>query len=196
MRNPTVIFCALLLGCSVLMIPAYGMADDTVALGDHGPTVAAVQTQLASYGYTVVVDSVFGPQTQRAVTSWQRSNGLLVDGIAGPATLASLRSASRSSNAIQVTPTLPPPPPAPAHYDQWVRLAVCESGSRWDYNGGSGYDGGLQFSPSTWRANGGGEFAPFAYQASALQQMVVAERVLDASGWGAWPTCSRKLGFR
>jgi uncharacterized ferritin-like protein (DUF455 family) len=52
------------------------------------------------------------------------------------------------------------------------------------------------FSPRTWTAMGGGEFATYAWQASMLEQMVVAERTLDAQGWGAWPTCARKLGLR
>ena len=34
----------------------------------------------------------------------------------------------------------------------WVALANCESGGRWHYNGSSGFDGGLQFHPSTWAA--------------------------------------------
>lgn len=95
---------------------------------------------------------------------------------------------------MQVTATVPPPPPE--HYDIWLRLAVCESGSRWDYNGGSGYDGGLQFSPRSWTAMGGGEFATYAWQAAPIEQMIVAERLLDEQGWRAWPTCSRKLGLR
>lgn len=78
----------------------------------------------------------------------------------------------------------------------WDRLAECESGQRWSYNGGSGYDGGLQFLPSTWRAYGGREYAEYAWQASRAQQIDIAERVLDDVGWGAWPTCSRKLGLR
>jgi hypothetical protein len=98
---------------------------------------------------------------------------------------------------MQVTDTVPPPPrPLPEHYDIWLRLAVCESGSRWAYNGGSGYDGGLQFSPRSWTAMGGGEFAQYAWQATPIEQMIVAERLLDEQGWRAWPTCSRKLGLR
>jgi resuscitation-promoting factor RpfA len=77
----------------------------------------------------------------------------------------------------------------------WDRLAECESGGRWDVNTGNGYFGGLQFSPSTWRAFGGGEFAPSAHQASRAQQIVVAERTLAEQGWGAWPACSRRLGL-
>ncbi|CAA9382111.1 MAG: Phage tail length tape-measure protein [uncultured Pseudonocardia sp.] len=77
----------------------------------------------------------------------------------------------------------------------WDRLAQCESGGRWDINTGNGYYGGLQFSPSTWRAFGGGEFAANAHQASRAEQIVVAERTLAEQGWGAWPACSRKLGL-
>lgn len=77
----------------------------------------------------------------------------------------------------------------------WDRLAQCESGGRWDVNTGNGYYGGVQFSPSTWRAFGGGEFAPNAHQASRAEQIVVAERTLAEQGWGAWPACSRRLGL-
>jgi hypothetical protein len=37
----------------------------------------------------------------------------------------------------------------------WDAIAACESGGNWSINTGNGYYGGLQFSPSTWRANGG-----------------------------------------
>ena len=75
----------------------------------------------------------------------------------------------------------------------WNRLAQCESGGRWHIN--STYDGGLQFSPSTWRAYGGGKFAPYAYQAKRWQQVAIAERTLRGQGWGAWPSCSSQLGL-
>ena len=75
----------------------------------------------------------------------------------------------------------------------WDQLAQCESGGRWNINTGNGYSGGLQFSPSTWRAFGG---SGAAHQASRGQQIAVAERVLASQGWGAWPACSRKLGIR
>ena len=45
--------------------------------------------------------------------------------------------------------------------------------------------------PTTWTAMGGSEFATYAWQA-----MIVAERTLDVQGWGAWPTCARKVGLR
>ncbi|GAB3708853.1 DUF3235 domain-containing protein [Corynebacterium nasicanis] len=77
----------------------------------------------------------------------------------------------------------------------WDRLAACEAGGNWHINTGNGYHGGLQFSPSTWRAYGGGEFAPYAYQATREQQIAVAERTLAGQGWGAWPACSARLGL-
>lgn len=77
----------------------------------------------------------------------------------------------------------------------WNRLAQCESGGNWAINTGNGYQGGLQFSPSTWNAYGGQEYAATANQASREQQIVVAERVLEGQGWGAWPSCSSSLGL-
>ncbi len=77
----------------------------------------------------------------------------------------------------------------------WDALAQCESGGNWSINTGNGYHGGLQFSPSTWSGYGGEEFAPYAYQASREEQIVVGERVLAGQGWGAWPSCSSQLGL-
>ena len=75
----------------------------------------------------------------------------------------------------------------------WDKLAQCESGGRWNINTGNGYYGGLQFSPSTWRAFGG---SGMPHQASRGEQIAVAERTLAAQGWNAWPSCSRKMGLR
>ncbi|WP_280234839.1 resuscitation-promoting factor Rpf1 domain-containing protein [Nocardia cyriacigeorgica] len=77
----------------------------------------------------------------------------------------------------------------------WDRLAQCEAGGNWAINTGNGYQGGLQFSPSTWNAHGGGEYAATANQASREQQIAVAEKVLASQGWGAWPSCSASLGL-
>ena len=87
-------------------------------------------------------------------------------------------------------------PAAPAAPDSdWDALAQCESGGDWSINTGNGFHGGLQFSPSTWSGYGGEEFAPYAYQASREEQIVVGERVLAGQGWGAWPSCSSQLGL-
>ena len=101
------------------------------------------------------------------------------------------------AGAVAGTPLLVAAPAAQAATDTtWDRVAQCESGGRWDINTGNGFHGGLQFTPTTWRSFGGGEFAPVAYKASRGEQIVVAERVLAKQGWGAWPVCSRKAGAR
>lgn len=78
----------------------------------------------------------------------------------------------------------------------WDSLAQCESGGNWSANTGNGYYGGLQFSLSTWLGYGGDQFSYWPYDASRVQQIVIAERVLAGQGWGAWPYCSSKLGLR
>lgn len=88
---------------------------------------------------------------------------------------------------------------APGDGSRWDQLAQCEAGGNWATNTGNGFGGGLQFmhqrSYSTWVSYGGGEFAPHPWEASREQQIVIAERVLEGSGWKAWPGCSRKFGW-
>ncbi|OBK74965.1 transglycosylase family protein [Mycobacterium sp. 1274761.0] len=76
---------------------------------------------------------------------------------------------------------------------EWDKVARCESGGNWAINTGNGYQGGLQFSPGTWRSHGGGEFAPAANMATKEEQIAVAERVLASQGRGAWPVCGTGL---
>ncbi len=74
----------------------------------------------------------------------------------------------------------------------WDRLAQCESGGNWSTSTGNGFYGGLQFTLSTWRAAGG---SGMPNDASRETQISVARQVLQQQGWGAWPTCSSKLGL-
>jgi len=75
----------------------------------------------------------------------------------------------------------------------WDRLAKCESGGNWSINTGNGFYGGLQFTPSTWRAFGG---TGMPHNASRERQIAVAKKVQAGQGWGAWPGCTAKLGIR
>ncbi|RMI35203.1 transglycosylase family protein [Nocardia stercoris] len=77
---------------------------------------------------------------------------------------------------------------APTH--DWDGVAQCESGGNWGINTGNGYYGGLQFSQSTWNANGG---TGLASNASKAEQIRVAENVLNSQGQGAWPVCGQYL---
>lgn len=94
----------------------------------------------------------------------------------------------------------------------WIRMADCETGDGdgrypyravWDYNGRSGFDGGLQFSPATWnRAKRLSEVRAFAakyayaHHAPAYIQIRVADNWRRHTSWAQWPACSRKLGLR
>jgi resuscitation-promoting factor RpfA len=73
----------------------------------------------------------------------------------------------------------------------WDALAKCESSGNWSTNTGNGFSGGLQFTPSTWKAFGG---SGSAHNASREEQIQVAERVKASQGMNAWPTCSKKTG--
>jgi resuscitation-promoting factor RpfE len=102
-------------------------------------------------------------------------------------------------------PDAPPPPaepandapapeqaPAPvrrAYSVNWDAIASCESGGNWGISTGNGYAGGLQFTPSTWHANGG---SGSANGASREEQIRVAENVLHSQGIHAWPVCGRR----
>jgi len=76
----------------------------------------------------------------------------------------------------------------------WDAVADCESGGDWGINTGNGYYGGLQFSDQTWDGHGGEAYAHRADLATREQQIAVAERTLANQGWGAWPTCSKRVG--
>ncbi len=54
--------------------------------GTSGVTVKKLQEKLA-----IGADSKFGPATEKAVREYQQKNGLVVDGVAGPATLAHMK---------------------------------------------------------------------------------------------------------
>jgi hypothetical protein len=85
---------------------------------------------------------------------------------------------------------------SPIRQDPWDIIAQCESGGNWNINTGNGYYGGLQFSLGTWQAYGGGTFAATADRATRAEQIAIAEKVLRAQGWRAWPNCSRKAALR
>lgn len=55
-------------------------------LGSSGTSVRTIQQALVNRGYSLSVDGVFGPITQNAVMSFQRSQGITVDGIVGSVT--------------------------------------------------------------------------------------------------------------
>ncbi len=76
----------------------------------------------------------------------------------------------------------------------WDALAQCEAGGNWSINTGNGYYGGVQFDQNTWERSGGLRYAPRADLATREEQIAIAEVTRARQGWGAWPTCSGRLG--
>lgn len=67
--------------------------------GSRGSEVKTVQQKLKAWGYySGEVDGIFGPQTTAAVKSFQRKNGLAVDGVVGRETYAALGMAAPASS--------------------------------------------------------------------------------------------------
>ncbi|NKY85165.1 transglycosylase family protein [Nocardia veterana] len=72
----------------------------------------------------------------------------------------------------------------------WDAVAQCEASGNWGADTGNGFYGGLQFTQSTWEANGG---SGSPANASREEQIQVAENVLASQGPGAWPVCGAYL---
>ncbi|HET7629350.1 MAG TPA: peptidoglycan-binding protein [Bacillales bacterium] len=65
--------------------------SDLIRIGARGAAVAELQTKLQALGvYDGAIDGIYGPITASAVRRYQRSKGLIEDGIAGPVTLTHL----------------------------------------------------------------------------------------------------------
>lgn len=63
---------------------------NTVSYSATSSDVRLLQQQLNDRGYSVRVDGIFGSETARAIRQFQADNGLVVDGIPGPATRSAL----------------------------------------------------------------------------------------------------------
>lgn len=70
--------------------------------GSSGDEVSRIQSKLSAWGYyTGDIDGLYGYLTYSAVKSFQVKNGLTVDGIAGPETLAALGLPTGASQGAQ-----------------------------------------------------------------------------------------------
>lgn len=69
-----------------LLVDRYAQSTPQLSIGASGPEVQALQALLNVDGQHLAVDGQFGPLTQAAVQSLQRSRGLSTDGIVGPLT--------------------------------------------------------------------------------------------------------------
>lgn len=86
------IFLGIILGIVIfIFISKNNKVEALSKYGSRGNEVTQIQTKLKRWGYyNGSVDGVFGSKTLDAVKSFQRKNGLTVDGIAGEKTLAAM----------------------------------------------------------------------------------------------------------
>jgi peptidoglycan hydrolase-like protein with peptidoglycan-binding domain len=86
--------------------------------GDEGGNVTQLQEMLNARGAKLAVDGEFGPDTERALRSFQKKNKIRRDGVVGPKTLEKLNGSSPSSPVPAAQPGAPAKPaaatPAPA----------------------------------------------------------------------------------
>lgn len=70
--------------------------DGTLEHGEEGAEIVALQARLEELGFWhETSDGTYGQLTRQAVMAFQKAEGLGRDGVAGPATLAALTTASR-----------------------------------------------------------------------------------------------------
>ena len=73
-----------------IVAPEFPEPAGLVRRGDRGDDVRWVQHHLARHGFKVVVDGDLGRKTERALRSFQRRKGLLVDAVVGSRTRSAL----------------------------------------------------------------------------------------------------------
>ena len=84
----------------IALIPAENYTETLSKVGSRGDEVRQIQTKLKNWGYlNDKVDGIYGPKTRDAVIWFQKKNGLVADGIAGPATLKAMGIFSSSSGS-------------------------------------------------------------------------------------------------
>lgn len=71
------------------------------------------------------------------------------------------------------------------YYRNWLNIARCETGIRWDWNSGT-YQGGLGFYRGSWDQFRPAGYPTEAYLATPLQQMWVGELIFQRYGLSGW----------
>ncbi|MGH2968275.1 MAG: transglycosylase family protein [Solirubrobacteraceae bacterium] len=152
--------------------------SNAASVQQAGSTVTALQSALG-----IPADGVYGAQTRAAVRRFQRSNGLAVDGIAGPVTLGALGLSGSAAGTDTSAPS------ESSGSGTLASIAACESGGDPTAVSPDGrYRGKYQFSLATWREMGGtGDPA----QAPEAEQDRLAAALLAARGTRPWPVCGR-----
>ena len=147
------------------------LAGHSAQAGVSGASVSAVQRALG-----VRITGVYDARTKRAVRAFQRRNGLEVDGIVGPKTLAALGLRSRSGSAGSTGTSVS---------TKLEQIAQCESsGNPQAVSPDGQYRGKYQFDRATWESLGGtGDPAA----APESEQDRLAAQLYQQRGASSWP---------
>lgn len=99
-RNLFIIFLIIIFLIGIYLPLSYALSK----YGSRGEEVKKIQTKLKQWGYySGSVDGIYGTGTFNAVKSFQKKNGLAVDGIAGEKTLKALGITSGSNKGTSTS---------------------------------------------------------------------------------------------
>jgi hypothetical protein len=164
---------------------AQAPAPSTLSAGSSGNAVSALQAALG-----IKQTGSFSAATARAVRSFQRRNGLTVDGIVGPQTAGALGLASGTAKAARAaTAGAVSAAAGDSGSPMLAKIARCESGGDPTATSADGhYRGKYQFTRATWRAMGGSGDPAAAPEAEQDRR---AAALLAAQGTAPWPVCGQ-----
>jgi len=156
-----------------------GLGSRTMRIGNRGWDVAALQYLLQRAGHGPGrADGLFGPLTQAAVTRAQRAAGIGADGLAGPATIGSLRGNGPAPSA--------PGPSGPVSFFRPVSGPIGDGFGA--ARGGGRLHQGLDFPVpygTVVTATGVGTTIFAGYNAAGYGNLVVVQHRLGYTTWYA-----------
>jgi len=144
------------------------VADWSSVANDHPEFFVSDQVHLTGKGQRAFVDEIF------------RVAEFSVDEIGTPRISARPVAWTPAPRALPVVPLEHPR----AIDGYWDAIAQCEAGGDWNARGE--FAGGLGIDDVSWREFGGEEFAPGAADASREQQILIANRISIAIGFGGF----------
>ena len=159
-----------------------------------------ISSGVPTYGYTASSAEIVGGTLSHKSFS-QRLNDEYTKAVRAAVVEKMTREASvrdvesQSARTVADTPvsqSRPAEAPTGGSADAWASSAQaqaviqCESGGNYAINTGNGYYGAWQFDAGTWLANGGGQYAPTADQATPSQQNEIAYQTYQSRGWQPW----------
>ena len=175
---------------------------ETSAEADDEPATPDRSTRRGSASASVAVDATIAEATvyvgdPTTTTTVEDTTTTTTEKPAPTTTEKPAPPTTRPAPTTTVAPAAAPRSgPDPSSEATWDELARCESGGNWaavsEPRNGMQYYGGLQFSRSSWEAVGGPGLPSDAPKSTQIE---MGRRLQARQGWGAWPSCSRKLGW-